>query len=52
MRKQADSQIVEWEELRNTAEDYKNRDGEIHHAAINMLAYVQKLQWHLAKLVA
>jgi hypothetical protein len=36
--RQVYSQVVEWEQLRDTAEDYENRNGEIHHATTNLLA--------------
>ena len=45
------SQVVEWEQLRDTAEDYEYRNGEIHHATTNTLAVIFSPQWHSPKLM-
>ena len=45
--RQAYLQVVEREQLRNTAEDNKYRNGEIHHATMNELALHVAPQWHL-----
>lgn len=47
----ADSQIVEGEELRDTAENYKHRNGEVHHATAKKLASSVKIQWLAQKSV-
>jgi hypothetical protein len=49
--RQAHSQIVEREELRDTAEDHEYRNGEIHHATVNTLASSFHPQCHLVELL-
>lgn len=43
--RQVHSQIIEGQQLRNTAEDYEYRNGEIHHATTQRLAYHLHPQW-------
>lgn len=35
-----DSQVIEREQLRNTAKDHKHGDGEVHHATVHIISRV------------
>ena len=43
--RRAHSQVVEGKQLRDTAEDYEDGNGEIHHATAKELAPVTTAQW-------
>jgi hypothetical protein len=49
--RQVYSQVVEWQQLCDTAEDNEYRNGEIHHATTNALASIPIFQWLFQKLM-